>query len=250
MKIHSEDVNAEIVRPQIAKEKRYPLGIGEIRKILDLSSPIRKAIYLTLLSSGLRIQELCQLRKRDFILSHSRLLIHIPAKYTKTKQERITFVSTEAADYITPILQQKKDDQLVFSKNENSYHATLTEEVYFNKIREKASLTAKYSSRNHKITLHSFRGFFITRVEKVHEGLGHVLAGHDRYMQEYERYSEAELLEFYLKVEPQLIVTESVADKLRIKKLETEKSELEKIKAEIEEMKRDTRFLVWCWAST
>lgn len=204
-KIHSEDVKTEIKFPKKQKNKRHGLTTNEIKKILDYASPQRKALYLTLLSSGMRIQESVQLRKRDFDTNLERWKINLRASYTKNKAERITFISKESSDYLKPILEKLKDDDLVFGLSPDSWRSTLTEEAYFGRIRERAGLTDRYdNSRTNKITLHTFRSYFITKCEAVNDGMGHALAGHERYMAEYERYSDQELIGYYLKVEPEL----------------------------------------------
>ncbi len=60
--------------------------------------------------------------------------------------------------------------------------------------------------------MHSFRVFFITPCEKIHDGFGHALAGHDRYMNVYERYDDEGLLEFYSQVENNLLLFEPKSD--------------------------------------
>jgi len=207
-KIHSEDFKAELNFPKNVKERHESLSLEIIKKILDYASPERKALYLTLLSSALRIGEAVQLRKRDFEVFGQRLKISVRAKYTKTKQERITFISKEAEACVRPILDRMSPDKLVFGTNEESFQAMQNEETYFHRLRQKAGFDEKYDSGVNKVTIHALRSYFITKCEKIHEGLGHALAGHDRYMKEYERFSDQELLEFYLKAEPELIISD------------------------------------------
>ena len=54
------------------------------------------------------------------------------------------------------------------------------------------------------IHVHSLRAYFITKANRVQFGLGHILAGHDFYMKQYNQYTNDELLEMYKKVEPEL----------------------------------------------
>jgi integrase len=207
-KIHNEDFKAELNFPKSVKERHESLSLETIKKILDYASPERKALYLTLLSSALRIGEAVQLRKRDLEVFGQRLKISVRAKYTKTKQERITFISKEAEAYVRPILERTSPDKLVFGTNEEPFQAMQNEETYFLRLRQKAGFDEKYDSGVNKVTIHALRSYFITKCEKIHEGLGHALAGHDRYMKEYERFSDQELLEFYLKAEPELTISD------------------------------------------
>lgn len=203
VKIHAEDIKENIKFPKALKHKNYVLTQEDVKKILDYASYQRRALYMFLSSTGVRIGEACQLRKRDFEQS-KRYKIMIQASYAKTRTARITFMSKEAEKYVKPILDKLSSNDLVFGLNEVPEKAVLNEEMYFLRLRKVAGLTERYEAGISKITLHTLRSFFISKCEKIHEGLGHALAGHDRYMQEYERFTDEELLEFYLKVEPSL----------------------------------------------
>lgn len=206
LKLHNDDAKENLTQKKQPKRKNHPLTIDEIKIILDHARPHRKALYVFLLSSGVRIMEACQLRKRDFTKTLSRYKVHIPARYTKTKEERFTFISKECEDSLTPILAKLKDDDLVFATNSDAFKAEQNEEMYFTRLRAKAGLTDRYDSGTSKISLHSFRAFFISKCDRVDMGLGHALAGHGHYMKQYERFTEQELLDFYLKAEPKLSI--------------------------------------------
>jgi integrase len=139
-KIHNEDFKAELNFPKSVKERHESLSLETIKKILDYASPERKALYLTLLSSALRIGEAVQLRKRDLEVFGQRLKISVRAKYTKTKQERITFISKEAEAYVRPILDRTSPDKLVFGTNEEPFQAMQNEETYFLRLRQRQAL--------------------------------------------------------------------------------------------------------------
>lgn len=239
IKIHNEDIKENIKFPQSIKPKNYALRQDDIKMILDYSSPKRRAFYLFLSSTGMRIREACQLRKRDFDQGLKRYKITIPARYTKTKTERTAFMSKESEKYVKAILDKIGPDSLVFGVNEDPVKSVLAEEMYFMRIRKNAGLVDKYETGVSKITIHTFRSFFISKCEKIHEGLGHALAGHDRYMQQYERFSDDELLEFYLKAEPHLEVYSQASTEVG-KEMEEKVKEFEKIK---EEFKLDHEFL-------
>ena len=57
IKISSDDVKDLISLPNIIQELRVPLTKDHLKLLLDYSKPERKALYLTLLSSGMRIGE-------------------------------------------------------------------------------------------------------------------------------------------------------------------------------------------------
>jgi len=87
IKITKEDVKANLDFPKIVKEEPIPLTYEGIQQILQFSG-IKKALYLSLLSSGMRIGETVQLRKKDFDFTTKRVTIRIPAGITKTKRSR------------------------------------------------------------------------------------------------------------------------------------------------------------------
>lgn len=170
IKISSDDIKDLISLPIIVQELRVPLTKEHLKLLLDYSKPERKALYLTLLSSGMRIGEAISLRKSDFDLSSDPLLITIPGKFTKTKQTRQTYVSSEARDALKRILEQKSDNDLVFAKSENLVASRLAEERTFDNLRKRCGLTEKYSDSNrHTITIHSMRAFFHTQASIVHD---------------------------------------------------------------------------------
>jgi integrase len=205
-KIHSEDIKDNIEFPSIIDEEPYPLTAEQIRELLKHASFERQAFYLTLATSGMRGQEACKIRKRDFVFGYQRLMIKLPGTYTKNKKPRRVIIGIEAEEYVKKLLSKLKDDDLVFGTNNNSLKAMGNEQDAFKRIRDLCGFDERYESGTHKITIHSLRSFFITKGEKVHEGFAHALAGHKRYMQKYERFSTEELLEAYLKIEPSLSI--------------------------------------------
>lgn len=219
LRIHQEDIRQNLTFPRQVKEEKHPLSKAEIIKILDYASPKRKVLYLTLLSSAMRIEEACAIRKRDFDESLSRIQIKIPAKFTKAKKARTTFISKEAEKYVKPILNKINPDKLVFTENPDRRIAKLIEESYFSRLRKKAGLIEKYDSGVHKITLHSFRAYFISAFSGINESIGHALAGHERYMDIYDRFSDEEKLEKYLEGESKLLIFDNTPNEKYQKKI-------------------------------
>lgn len=196
-------------RPREIKEKLHALTLEEIHKIFSHSIEKRIMLYLVLIGSGMRIRECVALRKKDFDLNHlKRVKIEIPARHTKTKTAHTTFVSREASEYLIPHLKSLQPDDLVFAKNQDPYHASMTEIEAFSRYRDAAGLISKYESANrHHITLHSFRSYFFTRARRVHDtDIAHALVGHNVYLDMYDRKDDSEKLELYLKVEPKLAI--------------------------------------------
>lgn len=229
--------------PKIIREEKYPLSKDDIKSILDNCSYKRKTLYLVLASSGMRIGETVQLRKKDFETSGKRIMINIPAKFTKGKKSRRTLVSLEAKPYLMKRLNAIEDDDLVFGTGSTS---AVTESKLLNYATKKAfPKIERYDSGTRKITLHSFRAFFITQaVRTVGESFAHTLAGQEGYLKVYKRYDNEAILEDYLKLEPSLFIINDygLSEQTKDEEIEVLKSDMNDMKilvsGLVEEIKR------------
>ena len=245
-------LDRKIVRyPREIKEEKFPLSKDDIKSILDNSSYRRKTLYFVLLSSGMRIGETITLRKKDFDISGKRIMINIPAIFTKTKKSRRTFVSLEAGPYLMKRLEEIEDNDLVFgtNKKQSSVISEVTETKLFSKLIDKIFPNLeRYESGRRKISLHSFRAFFITQaVRTVSDSFAHTLAGQEGYLKVYKRYDKEALLEDYLKLEPELFIIKesSLSDQSKDKEIEELKTEMKNMKKMLsslfEEMRKEKK---------
>ena len=224
--------------PKLIKRKGYPLTLEEIQQIITPVSHKKKSMYLALISSGMRIEECLRVQKKHIDLSLDRIKITIPGEFTKTGEERITFLSKEAEKFNIKHIRSLDDDDLVWGQNSNWRYNVSTEDQNFGRYVENAKLGMKYPSGVRKITLHSFRSYFITKGNKVDDiGFGHALAGHGYYMKSYDRYPEEELLELYKKLEPELFIFDLTKKNQRITELEQANTEIESLKVEKEKVR-------------
>jgi len=209
--IFSEAVKSRLNFPRKIEEEAYPLTLDDIKKILNEASPLRRVLYLFLSSTGMRIQETLKLRKRDLDFSLDRIMVKIAGKYTKTKRPRKTLVTKETENYLLPILKTKKDDDLIFATNEDSLKSKHTEEDYFTRLRTRIGFgELRYDNGVHKITLHSFRSWFITKCNRVDSDFGNALAGHQKYMKKYDRLSDIEKCDLFIKAEKTLSIFDRI----------------------------------------
>src|SRR6185312_714332 len=149
-KIHSEDIRQNVVLPKPIEEDPYPISIDDQRQLFKHASFDRVAYYLFLASSGIREQEGCKIRKRDFVFTYKRPMVKLPGKYTKTGKGRRTFISLEANEYLQQLLIGLSPDDLVFTKNEDSEKAAATQRDVFDAVRKKAGFDdLKYESGTH-----------------------------------------------------------------------------------------------------
>lgn len=216
--IYKEETKIFLKFPQKLQDEKHVFTKSEVRSICNVASPKRRMLYLALSSSAMRIQETVQLRKKDIEVIDGKVTIRIKAIYAKTKQGRHTFVSQEASELLIPHLATLEDNDLVFGVNEDSRLSMGVEEATFQKYRQKAGFCnceivgiknciGKYTTSNHhKITLHSFRSYAISAINRIDFGLGNSLAGHGYYMKNYDRMSIDEKRVIYKQAEPSLSV--------------------------------------------
>jgi len=231
IRMYKEDIRQEIKLPKIPKEEKHPLRLEEIQKILNEANFKKRALYLTLLSSGMRVGEAVQLKKKHFDTSEKQFMIKIPANNTKTKAGRTVFISKEASNAVRTLLKKIDDDDLVFAKNNKPHYAVCAEEMTFKRILKNTGLVESYeSSRTNKITMHSFRSYFFTKATRKHgENYGHMMIGHGGYLMQYDRLTDPEKLSMYLELEPDLIIDSTERQKVRITELEKYKEENAKL---------------------
>ncbi|HEX9845118.1 MAG TPA: site-specific integrase, partial [Candidatus Nitrosotenuis sp.] len=92
VKTDRDDVREFVKLPTLLKIRRKPLTKEIIRKLLDNSKERRKALYLTLLSSGMRLGEALSLKKENFDFTKDPVMVFVPAACTKTRESRETFI--------------------------------------------------------------------------------------------------------------------------------------------------------------
>jgi len=210
IKTNQEDFRDYVKLPKEINELRKPLTKEEIRIILDNSKEETKALYLTLLSSGMRVGETLSLKKCDFNLSSDPIKITIPAHLTKTRHGRETYISREARELVLRITNNLDQNDLVFTDIDDASKAVNNEGRTLDYIRKKCNLNKKYSDgKRAQITLHSFRAYCYTiasniiGVDSAHALLGH---SHGTYLHQYYRLTDEQRAELYKKLEPHLLV--------------------------------------------
>lgn len=205
IRIYIEDSKQFITIPKIIKERKVPLDHRVIAKLIHNANAEYKAFILVLSSGGMRLGECLGIVLKDIDISSNPIKITIRAEIAKTREERITFISKEAYAALKPFLINLKETDYVFFPNRIGDTVSRVE-MTFNSIRRRAGFETCYQNRVNHVHIHSLRSFFISQCEKIHEGFGHALAGHGKYMKEYESYSDKELADFYLKIEENLTI--------------------------------------------
>jgi len=240
LRVHPEDFLEPLeFKPKI-KEELHQLTVKEIQSILKQASHKKIGFYIALSCTGARPSELLQVRKKDVDTTHKRIKIRIEAVNVKTRSGRSIWLTKEAGSYLKMRLKNLEDDDLVWATNENASFAEKNESTQFSKCCDRAGFREKYKSNNfRKITLYTFRSFFFGMASDVHrEGYAHKMIGHGGYLSQYDRMSDEKKLEWFLELEPKLIINEEVRlrEENRIK--EQQIKELKSDKNRISELER------------
>ena len=237
--ITEQERRKEIKYPKIIEDEKHGLSVDEIKSIMNVANPKKKALYYMMLSSGLRIGEAVQLRKKDIELVGDNFMITVRGQTTKTQKGRVCFMSKEATRAVMSYWKNRPGNRLIFATNENVELATGAEEVRFHDYRVKAGFTEKYDSSNrYLISLHSFRAFFITKVSREDPNLAKRLAGQKGYLDQYDRINTEEKLEVYRKIEPELYIYEQRPQSEEIKELTAKLAEYRKEQEKDKETKK------------
>ena len=230
--VTERNIERGIKYPKVIEEEPMPLEKSMIQEIIkETIDPRRRTLYQVLPYTGLRIIEGCALRKANFTYldedgntttrrNFKRIQILTDPKYTKFGIQRRTFVSEEIQNEVIELLEKAKDDEPIFVSSKNPEQAEISEERAFDLTRTRLAkrlpvFAEKYESGTHKITLHSFRSYFITKANKVDYGFGHALAGHKQYMARYNRLTIKEKLDLYIQCEKDLSIFNDIDNKTK-----------------------------------
>jgi len=234
VKIDSRDLK-DLEYEQGDPEERRGIKLEELQRICEKAQPLRKALYITLASSGMAIGEAVRIRKSDLDFSQSRIIINIKTSYTKkNKRGRSVFISNEAQRHLQRHLDKLDENALVFGQAEEPGNAIEAEQVAFRRVVDALGLGRKYDSGVRMISLHALRAYFFTKATQKHGiAYAHKLTGHKGYLEEYNRYSDEEKLEMYQQLEPELYVFFKKPESEELKTLRDRVEVLEELKDEV-----------------
>ena len=241
IKTNEQDIKGHLLFGKRTREERHPLSQIEYKRIIEgmARHPLRQALFLALGSSGMRIGEALSLKKKDLDLTGIRIKVNIPAN-TKTRTGRTTYLSLETEKILRPYLENIGLDDHVFTikscKDVSSSVRTMLARLV-----DKLALADKYQSNNiRKITTHSFRSYFFTKAARKHDdNYAHKMTGHGGYLIQYDRMTEDEKLEMYLKLEPDLVVFDQTKNELEISRLKQDNTSITALRREIEKLKAE-----------
>jgi integrase len=231
-------------------QDRIPTN-AELRQII-MNMPIGgRALFLCLASSGMRIGEAMSLRMENVDLTKTPVKVSIPAKITKRQTARFTYISNEAKDLLNEWL-KARDDYIKLASMKNFSNGFKHGDKIFTFGIQVASIYWSNALRKCKLNQvdptterlilhpHSLRKYFITKGSEINAQATEELVGHEGYLtRSYRRMTEEQLIEFYIKLEPNLNIFSNLEE---MKKMKAEESKLQTIMnslvAENQEFKR------------
>lgn len=195
-RIYTEDIKQFVEKPKIPKEKKVPLEKESINILCENASPYMKGSILVLASSGMRTSEFLQLTKEDIKFNLDPVEVHLRAEITKTRVDRVTYLSPQAVEFFPKIKPYDEKKSLV------------NFEQAFAILRKKCSLDQMYrNARVHHVTPHRLRAYFKTEASNMHgKDYAEDLIGHEGYLSTYYSINEKEKREKYIQLIPKITI--------------------------------------------
>ncbi|MCW4037309.1 MAG: site-specific integrase, partial [Candidatus Bathyarchaeota archaeon] len=174
-----------------------------------------RALYLTLLSSGMRIGEALQLRDDDADFDKVPVQVNIKGEYTKSGNPRVAFISDEAKEVLNEWLPRREEYLVVAAAKSRLHEKPVNDprlfpfgDVNARHIWNTALAKSGHGERDgttgiRKTHPHTLRKFFRSQLGTVIPvDVVEALMGHEGYLTEvYRKYSQKQLGQFYLKGE-------------------------------------------------
>ncbi len=240
---------------------------AELRQILNEGSDMARTMFLVLSSTGMRMGELLKLTIDDIDLTQHPVWINIPGNITKTGDPRTVYLTDEASRFLKAWLKTGREKWLKesatrrmttkrlkqFKPKERADYCLdavfpITRQTLiktWNIMLQNAHLDMKDKTTGlHVLHAHTLRKYFrCNMIKPLGTDVVEALMGHRGYLtQAYRRYSKSQLAQMFIDAQQHITIIEDPVD---IKKLETtmttklqEKDrEIEKMKAELTEMR-------------
>ncbi len=226
-KIYNEDMKMKFRLPKRVSAYQKGLTREVINRVIRFANPKLATIILMACSSGMRIGEIIQLRMSDVDLSAAPVTITIRAKTTKTRETRLTHISSEASnslkDYLAKYGPQK---EYLFLREHELKNPDVSDEEKYSRyvmatkhnlesqlgrcIRKIPELSEKNEYHKNWIHFHAFRAWFKTQVTDSHQSdFAEALMGHKSLKLVYYRQNDKARAETYQNIEHCLTIADT-----------------------------------------
>jgi integrase len=252
--------------PKTIRKNKEALSKEDIAKILNAASDIRLKTYVLLLAAtGMRAGEALSTRIKDLDLDSNPSKLFVRGEYTKTRTDRIIFLTDEVARQLKSWLDYKyrtrrichkgeqdgktiteyrsptkKDTDLIFAVYQDSEKPNYLWIYYdllksFQKTLDRIGRGAREdgNERRRQITLHSFRRFVKTTISDLgYADYSEYFIGHSGST--YWRKKDSEKAEIFRKIEPYLTF-------LNVHQLERQGADIQSKVEELEQLNQSMR---------
>jgi len=219
-KIYIEDIKQRFRLPKARHSYEEGLTKETINRLLRFANPKLSTSILMLCSSGMRISELLQLRIQDIDFEKTPTTILVRAETTKTRETRITCISSEATSTLQDYIKRYKITNHLFIRDnhdsEESYNknVVVTRQSFERMLRHVRNnipeLNKKNENGRNAIHFHALRAWFKTQVTDAHQSdFAEALMGHKSLKLVYYRQNEKARAQTYLDVEHSLTIAET-----------------------------------------
>jgi len=218
-KIYNEDMKMKFRLPKRVSAYQKGLTREVINRVIRFANPKLATIILMACSSGMRIGEIIQLKLSDVDLSATPTTITIRGITTKTRETRLTHISSEATNSLQDYLARygPQNEFLFLREHELKNPEVSDEEKYFKYvmatkhnlesqlsrcIKKIPELNTKNENQNYWIHFHAFRAWFKTQVTDAHQSdFAEALMGHKSLKLVYYRQNDKARSETYQRIE-------------------------------------------------
>lgn len=252
IEVYSEKCKQYVKLPKILRKRKEAITKEMLVRILGVVSFKLRVVFLVAISSGMRIGEIGGLRLSDIDFSHTPTKIRIRAETTKTREERETFLTSEATvalkDYLRKYFDWKESQENIHLGSRNIFGRTsigkyirkkdvneqrasvdLLENILHEQLKKIPEFSGIGENGRRIFHFHALREFFYTASSNAAgSNFAHALMGHHSYLDTYYSLSQKEKIKLYQKCEPYLTISD-------FSKIEEELEKTKEKQIEIEE---------------
>jgi len=225
-KIYNEDMKMKFRLPKRVSAYQRGLTREAINRVIRFANPKLATIVLMACSSGMRIGEIIQLRLSDVDFTTTPVTITIRGVTTKTRETRLTHISSEAANSLKDYLARYgPQNKYLFLREHELKNSDVSDEEKYSRyvmatkhnlesqlercIKKIPELNAK-NENQYWIHFHAFRAWFKTQVTDAHQSdFAEALMGHKSLKLIYYRQNDKARSETYQNIEHSLTIADT-----------------------------------------
>jgi integrase len=232
VEVYSEKCKQYVKLPKILRRRKEAITKAVLIRILGVVSFKLRVVFLVAISSGMRIGEIGGLKLSDINFTSTPTKIRIRAETTKTREERETFLTSEATvalkDYLRKYFDWEESQENTHLRNRNIFGRTsigkyirkknideqrasvdLLENILHEQLKKIPEFSGIGENGRRIFHFHALREFFYTTASNTAgSNFAHALMGHHSYLDTYYSLSEKEKIKLYQKCESYLTISD------------------------------------------